>query len=305
MPIYQVDNGSLVPFQRLNPGVDLYEKEIEDIAWSDLEAFTGQALFPVARQPQVPGGGVPDIVALSSDGSVVIIEVKRDVDRGQLAQVLEYAGWARLTNLDEIARLYNISDSHAGDGAFFADWMEFTDTSTPVTISGTPRLFLIAREFHGRTRSALEFLEENGLPVTVIPVTLYTSPTGSRVINIDSEHEPSARNTSADNPSTKPPITVDGQRVTVMDLLEDGVLEPGEPVVFNRPRLGCRYEAVINADGTFTIEDDTTWNSPSLAAINAAGVVSYDGWEAWRVPRLDNQRLDGLRIDYVRRKTAD
>lgn len=112
MPIYQVTPDGLQPYQRLMPGADLYEKQIEALAWADLEAFTGEALFPVARQPRIPGGGIPDIVALTASGSVVIIEVKRDVDRGQLAQVLEYAGWARLASLDEIAALYNLSQTH-------------------------------------------------------------------------------------------------------------------------------------------------------------------------------------------------
>ena len=37
---------------------------------------------------------------------VVVIEVKREFDRSQLAQCLEYAGWARRTNLDELAQMY-------------------------------------------------------------------------------------------------------------------------------------------------------------------------------------------------------
>jgi hypothetical protein len=34
----------------------------------DLEAFTGESLFPVARQPHIAGGGVPDILALDDTG---------------------------------------------------------------------------------------------------------------------------------------------------------------------------------------------------------------------------------------------
>lgn len=35
--------------------------------------------------------------------------------------------------------------------------------------------------------------------------------------------------------------------------------------------------------------------SPSLAAMRAASLVSYDGWIGWRVPRLDGIKLDDLR----------
>lgn len=103
MPLYELTEAGLTPFTRLRPGPAPYEQEIETLVWADLEAFTGESLFPVARQPHIAGGGVPDILALDDTGRVVVIEVKRDIDRGQLAQCLEYAGWARLTNLDEIA----------------------------------------------------------------------------------------------------------------------------------------------------------------------------------------------------------
>lgn len=295
MPIFQVTQQGLRPYRRLVAGPDLYETEVEALAWGDLEAFTGEALFPVARQPRIAGGGIPDIVALDRSGAVVIIEVKRDVERGQLAQCLEYAGWARMASLDEIAGLYNITASHRGPDAFFADWLEFTESTTPVTISKQPRLYLIARDFQERTRSALDFLRENGLPVNVLPVGIYLDPDGNRVVEIDAEHEP-IEHEQADRPKAIPvPVTINGRRITVGDLLEAGLLEPGEEVVFNRPRIGARYVAHINADGTFTIENGTIWNSPSLAAMRSADLASYDGWFAWQVPRLGSVRLNDLR----------
>lgn len=63
-----------------------------------------------------------------------MIEVKRDVDRAQLAQTLEYAGWARTTNLDELAGLY-----HGGPVKFWDDWPEFTKSVGPVLVQRDPR----------------------------------------------------------------------------------------------------------------------------------------------------------------------
>jgi len=83
----------------------------------------------VARQVILPAGGKPDVLALDATGRVVVIEVKRDVDRGQLAQTLDYAGWARNTNLDELAGMY-----HGGAAAFWDDWREFTDSASPVLV---------------------------------------------------------------------------------------------------------------------------------------------------------------------------
>ncbi len=105
MPIFQMDQNALVPFKRQAIASGVYEHGIELLLWDNLEELTGDNLFRVARQAILPAGGKPDIVALDETGRVVVIEVKRDVDRGQLAQTLEYAGWARTTNLDQLAGL--------------------------------------------------------------------------------------------------------------------------------------------------------------------------------------------------------
>lgn len=130
---------------------------------NNLEDLTGDNLFRVARQAKLPGGGVRDVIALDSVGRVVVIEVKCDVDPVQLAQALEYAGWARSTNLDELAGMY-----HGGPEFFLEDWREFTSTPTPQRVQRDPRLVLVARSFDGRTRRALAFLVQHGLPVQVL-----------------------------------------------------------------------------------------------------------------------------------------
>lgn len=92
MPIFEIGNGTLTSFARVQPGEALYEKEVEELIWGDLEAFTGESLFPVARQARITGGGIPDILALDATGRVVVIEVKRDIDRSQPARCPEHSG---------------------------------------------------------------------------------------------------------------------------------------------------------------------------------------------------------------------
>jgi hypothetical protein len=95
-------------------------------------------------------------------------------------------------------------------------------------------------------------------------------------------------------------VTVNGRRVTVLDLLQAGLLEAEEDVELIRPRLGRHYTATIRADGTFVLPDGSVHQSPSLAAMRA-DLVSYDGWEAWRVTRLGGIKLDELRRARVRK----
>ena len=87
MPLFEIGDEELIPFRRVIAGPELYEQEIEALLWSNLDAFVGIPLFPVARQPKIGVGLRPDIVAIDGDGHVQVIEVKRDVDRGQLDAV--------------------------------------------------------------------------------------------------------------------------------------------------------------------------------------------------------------------------
>jgi hypothetical protein len=291
VPLFEVTAQGLVPFRQVLPGADLYETEIEELVWSDLEAFLGESLFPIARQARLTGGGIPDVLALDESGRVVVIEIKRDVDRSQLAQCLEYAGWARSTNLDELAALY-----HGGPASFFTDWQDFTETNTPVVVNRSPRVVLVARSFEDRTRSALDFLRENGLPVSVVPVSVYEDADGRRFIDVEADYEPDvARSMSSEAASGPAQVMYQGRRAQLSDLLAAGLIVDGEALEFPRPRRRELFRAEVRGDGSIRTEDGQVWPSPSRAAMSAANVPSYDGWHAWRVPRLGGVKLDQLR----------
>jgi len=291
MPLFEISEGELVPFRRLKGGADLYEAEIEELLWTNLEEFTGEALFPIARQPTISGGTRPDIVALDENARVVVLEVKRDIDRGQLAQCLEYAGWARSTSLDELAGLYP-----GGPDRFFAAWQEFTESSAPVVINPHPRLMLAARDLHQRTESAFDFLIESGVPVKVIRVSVYEDQNGRRFVDVEGEHEPEL---PAVEDGMLDHTKIAGRRVRIDDLIEYGLVLSGDELVFERPRLGHTYEATITENGAIQLADGRSFSSPSRAAIEAAGIPAYDGWYAWRLVR------NGKVLNELRKELAE
>lgn len=293
MPLYEIASGeALVPFRQLRGGAELYERELEQLLWDNPDDFTGEPLFRIARQPTVGAGGRPDIVALDSSAHVVVIEIKRDVDRGQLAQCLEYAGWARGTNLDELASLY-----HLGPERFFGDWQGFTESDNPVVISRPPRLLLVARDFHGRTGAAFEFLAENGLPVGVVQVSIYEDQGGRRFVDVTLEGgDPPLDDAPGPTARARVEQTISGRRIRVSDLLDAGLLEAGQELVWERPRLGQTYRATVAENGSLVIPDGRTFSSPSGAACEAASIPAYDGWYAWTA---DGVALKDLRAELV------
>jgi len=291
VPLFEIaEDESLVPFRQLTGGAELYERELEQLLWDNIDDFTGEALFRVARQPRIGSGGRPDIVALDVSGHAVVIEVKRDVDRSQLAQCLEYAGWARTASLDELAGMY-----HLGSDRFFRDWQEFTESDVPLVISRPPRLVLVAREFHGRTGSAFEFLAENGLPVGVIEVSLYEDQQGRRFVDVGIEGAEEVDDVVA-RPARQGRRTqtgLGGRRFRVSDLLDAGLLQSDQTLIWDRPRLGQTYRAKVRDNGAIELEDGRVFSSVSSAACEAAGIPAYDGWYAWRA---DGVSLHDLRV---------
>ncbi len=286
-----MDQGSLLPFKRQAIAAGVYEREIEDLLWDNLEELTGDNLFRVARQPPLPSGGRPDVVALDVSGRVVVIEVKRDVDRHQLAQALEYAGWARTTNLDALASMY-----HGGAAGFWEDWTEFTGTPHPVLVQRDPRLVLVARTFDGRTAEALDFLLQHSLPVQVLKVAFYVDDGGRRFLDVEWESEPESVPHAV---VAKLTPAGPGQDGDALDFREITLAEVTEAVptpcalTWARPRKGTSYAATLLPEGRIRLDDGREFRSPSGAAMAAAAVVSYDGWYAWRLD--DGRSLNELR----------
>lgn len=87
-----------------------------------------------------------------------------------------------------------------------------------------------------------------------------------------------------------PPTASPRRRAKVLDLIEGGLLQPGEVLSFERGRT--THEAIVHADGRLETTDGAVHNAPSPAAMSATGATSENGWVAWRVP--DGRSLDDL-----------
>lgn len=70
------------------------------------------------------------------------------------------------------------------------------------------------------------------------------------------------------------------RRVTIGQVLEAGLLVPGETLVWDRPRKGERWVAVVTADGRMRLEDGNEYATPTAAA-RAVGGGAF-GLNVWR-----------------------
>ncbi|HSE09170.1 MAG TPA: hypothetical protein VLB29_10940, partial [Nocardioidaceae bacterium] len=186
---------------------------------------------------------------------------------------------------------------------FFIDWQDFTGTTTPTLLDRVPRLILVARSFDPRTDSALQYLKETGVPWKLIQVVFYEDMDGKRVVDVNNGdlEGPSLSPVAVRTGSTPRPTNGSSSSsvrassgVTLTDLLERGVLQPDEPIVWRRPQVGEVHHATIGANGEVRLQDGRSSASLSMAAVLLVG-GNYNGWECWTVPRLGGVKIGTLR----------
>lgn len=93
---------------------------------------------------------------------------------------------------------------------------------------------------------------------------------------------------------------LDGRRVTVRDLVDNGLLPAGTTLRFDRPRVGESHRATVTPDGHLELQDGLVVRSPSRAAAVAVNGGAFDGWFAWVVADTGDA-LDSLRAELLER----
>ena len=92
MNLWKVDGDSLKEVEK-----QILDKEERLENWIEKEpTILGLDLLIIGRQVTTENRGRIDLLAMNSDGDVVIVELKRDkTPRDIVAQVLDYASWIK------------------------------------------------------------------------------------------------------------------------------------------------------------------------------------------------------------------
>lgn len=150
----------------LNPSRLENEQLLEDIIVSDPSILSSDWLV-IGRQVRTAYDGRIDVLAIAPDGSLVLIELKRDrTPRDVAAQALDYASWVKNLSSEQISRIYiQFSGGESLDQAFrdrFGTGLEED------ALNQAHQIVIVSSELDASTERIINYLNDGNIPINVM-----------------------------------------------------------------------------------------------------------------------------------------
>lgn len=121
----------------------------------------------IGRQERTSYDGRIDLIAIAPDGTLILIEIKRDrTPREVAAQALDYASWIELLQPEEIARIYWRFSKGRNLQEDFAK--RFGHTLSDDEINQSHQIVIVAAELDDSTERIIKYLNDRDIPINVL-----------------------------------------------------------------------------------------------------------------------------------------
>jgi hypothetical protein len=142
------------------------EFQLEDMIVKDPRILSNEWMV-IGRQEITSHGGRIDLLAITPDGSLVLIELKRDrTPREIIAQALDYASWVEQLTPEKIAQIYQrFSVGRELDSAFKEYFGEELDEET---LNQSHQIIIVAAELDPATERIVSYLNEHDIAINVV-----------------------------------------------------------------------------------------------------------------------------------------
>lgn len=152
------------------------EALLEDMIVAEPAILSSEWMI-VGRQEDTGYGGRIDLLALAPDGTLILIELKRDkTPREVVAQALDYASWAVTLEPQDIARIYGrFRPGRSLDEDFRA---RFGAPLEEETLNQSHQIVIVAAALDAASERIVNYLNERDIPINVLFFQVFNTESG-------------------------------------------------------------------------------------------------------------------------------
>jgi len=142
------------------------EQRLEEMIVRDPEILSSEWML-IGRQEITSHGGRIDLLAIAPDGSLVLVELKRDrTPREIVAQALDYASWVQQLTPERIAQIYQrFSNGGNLDEAFRRRFGADLDEET---LNESHQIVILAAELDAATERIIGYLNDRDIAINAL-----------------------------------------------------------------------------------------------------------------------------------------
>lgn len=142
------------------------EQQLEDMIVREPAILSSHWML-IGRQEVTSHGRRIDLLAVAPDGSLVLIELKRNrTPREIVAQALDYASWVAELTADRIAQIYDRFSQGGSLGA--ALQQRFGIALDDETLNHAHQIIIVATELYPSTERIVAYLNVRDIPINVV-----------------------------------------------------------------------------------------------------------------------------------------
>ncbi|MET8988885.1 endonuclease NucS domain-containing protein [Nonomuraea wenchangensis] len=141
------------------------ESQLETLIARD-PAILGEPLMIIGQQVTTSFGGIIDLLGVDGDGVLHVLELKRGrTPREVVAQILDYASWAKELSHDDVLAIYAESQQ---EPPFEVAFSHVFGAGPPDELNTGHRLTIVAHDADPATERIVSYLSSFAVPVNVV-----------------------------------------------------------------------------------------------------------------------------------------
>ncbi len=218
--IWSVEAGQLKEISQTK--LDL-EARLEIWLENDISILANDLLV-IGRQVQTAYGGFIDLLCLNRQGSLIVLELKRDkTPREVVAQSLDYASWVKTLSYEDLVTLANkyLSPSRTLEAAF----IERFGTELPEVLTEDHQIIIVAAEIDSSSERIIRYLSETyGVRINAATFQFFSGEQNQELLARTFLIEPTQVETQSRLSSKKKPTLTVEQLEQIADANDVGFL---------------------------------------------------------------------------------